>query len=43
MAGLHVDDRAAQRCGLLELAGVDVLEGELHRLLGNALDLFAER
>jgi len=43
MAWMHVEDGAAQRGGLVELAGVDVLKGELHGLIGNALDLFVKR
>jgi hypothetical protein len=43
VAGMHVEDGAAQRSGLVELAGIDVLVGELHGLFGNALDLFIER
>jgi hypothetical protein len=40
---MHVEDGAAQRGGLVELASVDVLERELHGLIGNALDLVVKR
>jgi hypothetical protein len=43
MARMHVEDGAAQYRGLVELAGLDVLEGELHCLPCNALDLFVDR
>jgi hypothetical protein len=40
---MHVEDGAAQGGGLVELAGIEVLEGELHGLVGNALDLVVKR